>query len=176
MDVISACKGLSLNDAYWIVSAEDNIEWSKANLYSNRISRVLARIAFTGYGSNERSSLGSSPEFTTNGILPKCWRRVNGKIILYKGGTSGASNTGNEPYSEGYAYLIGAAMGADVVPYQLSKWKGMLCSTCELFTDEETAFVPIGRLVKTGGMKAVTDIDVGLQNRRLADQHSVICC
>lgn len=30
-----------------------------------------------------------------------------------------------------------------------------MCSACEIFTNKEQAFVPIGRIVKTGGMKAV---------------------
>ena len=155
MDVIIACRGLSLNDSYWVSTSDDDRSYDSINLYENKISRVLARVAFTGYGSSERSSLDSSPEFTTNGMLPKCWRRENGKIYLYKGGTSGASNTGNEPYSELYAYYIGTRMGMDVVPYHLSKWKGTLCSVCELFTDIDTAFVPIGRLIKNGGMDDV---------------------
>lgn len=155
MDVILACRGLSLNDSYWVSTSDDDRSYDSINLYENKISRVLARVAFTGYGSSERSSLDSSPEFTTNGMLPKCWRRENGKIYLYKGGTSGASNTGNEPYSELYAYYIGTRMGMDVVPYHLSKWKGTLCSVCELFTDIDTAFVPIGRLIKNGGMDDV---------------------
>lgn len=41
------------------------------------------------------------------------------------------------------------------VPYKISKWKNHLCSVCEIFTNKELAFVPIGRIVKTGGMKAV---------------------
>lgn len=41
--------------------------------------------------------------------------------------------------------------------YDLSKWKGKLCSTCELFTSQGVAFIPIGRLVKTGGIEAVID-------------------
>ena len=157
MDVISVCRGLSLNDSYWVV--EDNFEgkFEENNLYDNNFSRVLAMIAFTGYGSSARSSLASSPEFTTNGMLPKCWRRIAGKVYLYKGGTSGASNTGNEPYSELYAYEIGTALDMDVVPYKISKWKKHLCSACELFTGKDTSFVPIGRIVKTGGMKAVRE-------------------
>ena len=114
-------------------------------------------IAFTGYGSSARSSFASSPEFTTNGMLPKCWRRTAGKVYLYKGATSGASNTGNEPYSEMYAYEIGTALGMNVVPYKISKWKKQLCSVCELFTSKDTAFIPVGRIVKTGGMKAVRE-------------------
>ena len=30
-----------------------------------------------------------------------------------------------------------------------------MCSACELFTSKELAFVPIGRIIRTGGMKAV---------------------
>lgn len=157
MDVISVCRGLSLNDSYWVV--EDGFEgaFGDNNLYENNFSRVLAMIAFTGYGSSARSSLASSPEFTTNGMLPKCWRRISGKAYLYKGATSGASNTGNEPYSELYAYEIGTALGMDVVPYKISKWTKQLCSVCELFTSKDIAFVPIGRIVKTGGMRAVRE-------------------
>lgn len=155
MSIISVCKGLSLNDCYWVVEEGYEGTFEKVNLYDNPLSQVLAAIAFTGYGSSVRSSLASSPEFTTNGMLPKCWRRIDGKILLFKGGTSGASNTGNEPYSEFYAAQIAKAMGIEAIPYGLSKWKGNLCSTCELFTSKEYSYVPVGRLVTRGGMEAV---------------------
>lgn len=48
-------------------------------------------------------------------------------------------------------------MGLHYVPYRLSKWKGKLCSTCELFTSLNQSFIAIGRLVKTGGIIAVID-------------------
>lgn len=155
MAIISASKGLSLNDCYWIVEEGFEGTFDQYNLYDNRFSRVLGLIAFTGYGSELRSTFASSPEFTTNGMLPKCWRRMDGKVLLYKGGTSGAFNTGNEPYSEYYAAQIGKAMGIECIPYGLSKWKGILCSTCELFTSKEFAFLPVGRIVTEDGMKAV---------------------
>ena len=155
MDVITVCKGLSLNDSYWICGENETKTFDQVNLYENRFSSVLASIAFTGYGSSVRSSFASSPEFTTNGMLPKCWRRIDGRIWLYKGATSGASNTGYEPYSEKYAFLAGRQLGFDVIPYRLTRWKGNLCSACELFTDKETAYIPVGRIVRTGGMRAV---------------------
>ena len=132
-------------------------KFSDYNLYDNRFSRILALIAFTGYGSSIRTSLASCPEFTTNGMLPKCWRREHGQIRLFKGGTSGASNTGKEPYSEFYAYQVAVAMGIDAIGYGLSKWKGELCSTCDLFTSKDDSFLPVGRLVSSGGMKAVRE-------------------
>lgn len=137
MSIINVCKGLSLNDSYWVVEEEFEGKISDYNLYDNRFSNILALIAFTGYGSSLRSSLNSSPEFTTNGMLPKCWRRVDGRIMLYKGGTSGASNTGFEPYSEFYTAQVAEAMGIHAISYNLSRWKDNLCSTCELFTSKD---------------------------------------
>ena len=157
MSIISVSKGLSLNDSYWVVGEDFEGSFDQYNLYDNRFSQILAYIAFTGYGSSIRSSLMSSPEFTTNGMLPKCWRRIAGKIVLYKGGTSGAPNAGNEPYSEFYASQVAQAMGINAISYGLAKWKGILCSTCELFTSRETAYIPVGRVVTKGGMKAVAE-------------------
>ena len=156
-DLMRISKGLSLNDSYWLKEAGSTDTFDGINLYDNRFSRVLGEIAFTGYGSSNITGLTSSPEFTTNGMLPKCWRRIDGKIVLYKGGTTGASNTGNEPYSEFYAYQIGKILGINVVPYSISKWKDTLCSTCELFTSKDISFVPVGRIVRSGGMKAVRE-------------------
>lgn len=156
MSIIKACKGLSLNDCYWVAEEGDEGTFAQNNLYENRMNNVLAALAFTGYGSSPRSSLRSSPEFTTNGMLPKCWRRVQGKVLLYKGGTEGASNTGFEPYSEYYAYQVANEMGINVVSYNLAQWKGRLCSTCELFTSLDHSFLPVGYLVTRGGMAAVS--------------------
>jgi hypothetical protein len=155
MDVIHVSKGLSLNDCYWVTEEGFNGTFDKFNLYDNKFNRVLGQIAFTGYGSGNQPGLSSSPEFTTNGMLPKCWRRQDGEIRLYKGGTEGASNTGFEPYSEFYAAQIAQILRIHAIPYHLSKWKGRLCSTCELFTSKHLSYMPIGRLVTRGGMEAV---------------------
>lgn len=157
MNIISVSKGLSLNDCYWVVEEGFDGTYDNFNLYDNRFSQVLALIAFTGYGSSIRTLLALCPEFTTNGMLPKCWRRVYSKVNLYKGGTMGASNTGNEPYSEFYACQIADALGISAVNYKLSKWKGELCSVCELFTSKEYSFMPVGRIVTKGGFEAVRD-------------------
>ncbi len=155
LDLVRVSKGLSLNDCHWLKEEGSQDTFDGVNLYDNRFSRILGQIAFTGYGSSHPSGITSSPEFTTNGMLPKCWRRLDGRIVLYKGGTQGASNTGYEPYSEFYAYQIARMLGVDAVPYGLSKWKETLCSTCELFTSKDQSFVPVGRIVRSGGMQAV---------------------
>ena len=48
-------------------------------------------------------------------------------------------------------------MGINAIPYSLSKWKGELCSTCDLFTGIDYAYMPVGRIVTSGGMTAVRE-------------------
>ena len=160
MDIISVSKGLSLNDVYWVVEKDFKGKFKDYNLYDNKFNSVLALIAFTGYGNSQKSEFSSSPEFTTNGMLPKCWRRIAGNIYLYKGGTTGASNTGNEPTSEVLAYQVGKRAGFNVIKYDLKKWEKVgksPCSACKLFTSKNISYIPVGRLVTSGGMTKIRE-------------------
>ena len=145
LGIIKLSLGLSLNDSYWCVPEGFSGRFSKFNLYENPFNRTLAQIAYAGLGRVRSSEFISSPEFTTNGYLRKAWRKVNGQILLYKGGSSGAANTGNEPYSEYYATQIASAMHVNHVPYNLARWKDEICSTCGLFSNIDHSFVPAHR-------------------------------
>ena len=104
---------------------------------------------------HDTSKFRTSPELTTGGMLRKGWRFSKSKgIWLYKGGTFDYANAGNEPYSEFYASQIAERMGLHAVQYELENWKGILASKCKLFTDIDTAYIPIGRIVQTGGIDA----------------------
>jgi hypothetical protein len=155
--IIDVCKGLSLNDSYWIVPDGFEGKFADYNLYENRFSEILSLVAYTGITQSD-AAFSTSPELTTDGMLPKAWRFIETEgIFLYKGGTSGFANSGKEPYSEYYASQVAAIMSLDAVHYDLENWKGILASKCKLFTDIGTAFIPIGRIVKTGGLRAVTE-------------------
>jgi len=155
--IINVCKGLSLNDSYWITEEGFDGAFSKYNLFDNNFARVLALVAYTGYGTSTKKGFTSSPELTTNGMLRKCWRRINGDIYLYKGGSSGFANSGKEPYSEFYVSQIAEKMGLPHIDYNLAMWKGTLCSTCKLFTSKDIAFVPIYKFVEEYNIDAVND-------------------
>lgn len=139
--IIDVCKGLSLNDSYWVVPAGFEGKFAQYNLYENDLDGVIALVAYTGVDAGKKAH-GTSPELTTNGSLPKAWRiDRTGARVLYKGGTSGAANAGREPYSEFLASGIAEQMGLHHVHYDLDKWKGMLCSTCHAFTNLNTSYV-----------------------------------
>ena len=155
--IIDICLGLSLNDSYWVTPVEFEGKFADYNLFENPFSEALSLVAYTGVGSAEKA-FSTSPEFTTNGMLRKAWRHIeNDGIYLYKGGTEGAANAGNEPYSEFYACQVAKAMGLNCVEYDLENWKGILASKCRLFTDIDTSFVPISRLIKDRTLKNALD-------------------
>ena len=155
--IIDICLGLSLTDSYWVTPIEFGGSFDEYNLFENPFSEALSLVAYTGVG-NADKAFSTSPEFTTNGMLRKAWRHIDGDgIYLYKGGTEGAANTGNEPYSEYYTCQIAKTMGLKCVAYDLENWKGILASKCALFTDIDTAFVPIGDLMKSNTLKAALD-------------------
>jgi len=158
--IIDVSKSLSLNDCYWIVQEDFQGTFADYNLYDNDFNKTLALLAYTGYGSIKQKGFMSTPEFTTNGMLAKAWRKNPPKregIFLYKSGSQGFTNSGKEPYSEFYAYQIAEKMSLDVTPYTLGKWKGKMNSVCKLFSSKEYSFVPIYHLVTEGGWRAVLD-------------------
>lgn len=155
--IIDVCLGLSLNDSYWVTPVEFNGKFALYNLFENPFSEALSLVAYTGVGSADKAFC-TSPEFTTNGMLRKAWRNIaDDGIYLYKGGTEGAVNAGNEPYSEYYACQIAKAMGLDCIEYDLENWKGILASKCRLFTDINTSFVPISHLINDRTLKNALD-------------------
>jgi len=172
--IIDVCKGLSLNDSYWVVPLGFASSFREYNLYENRFSNVLALVAYTGVGQS-REAFTTSPELTTQGMLRKAWRFIEGDgIYLYKGGTEGAANTGREPYSEYYACQIAERMGLHCVHYDLENWKDILASKCKLFTDIDTAYIPIGHLVKSGGIKACLEYYSGISQEAVEELKSML--
>ena len=152
--IINICKGLSLNDSYWVVEDGFDGKFDDYNLYDHEFLKALSLIAYTGYGSIKAKGFTSSPEFTTNGMLRKGWRKIKDKIYLYKGGTEGAANSGKEPYSEYYAAQLAHAMGLKHIDYSLASWKKSICSVCEIFTSKDVSYVPIW---KFGDFPTVVD-------------------
>ena len=161
--IVDICLGLSLNDSYWITQTGFEGTFAEYNLYQNEFSHALSLIAYTGGSYDAVRNFRTSPELTTGGMLRKAWRYFGHEDIwLYKGGTFGFANTGNEPYSEFLACQVAERMGINCVHYELEQWMGILASKCRLFTDINTSFVPAGRIIRSGGIDACLDYYRGL--------------
>lgn len=155
-ELLNYSKGLSLNDCYWICKKDEDIKFDDVNLYDNSFSNEISFLAFND--KNTRNLLidhhESSPEFTTNGLLPKCWQIINNKRVLYKG-----NNRQNlEVFSEFYASQIAEILGFNHVDYDLKEFKGTIASTCSLFTSKEIGYVPIGYYIKDKSIGEVNEL------------------
>lgn len=140
--ILDYSKGLSLIDAYWI-TMDDGLRYKDFNLFDNEINKELSLAVFNGTKSNVDKAL--SPEFTTNGAIPKCWIKKDDGYYLYKSSTAylGFANTGNEPYSEYYACQLLKALNIPHIDYDLEMYRDELVSVCKIFTSKDIAYVPI---------------------------------
>ena len=156
--IIDVCKGLSLNDSYWVVEEDFKGSFADYNLYENRFSEILSLVAYTGV-EQSHGGFTTSPELTTGGALPKAWRFIDGDgIYLYKGGNDILTHGGNEPYSEYYASQIASQMGLNAVCYDLENWKGILASKCKLFCSIDVSYVPVWRVIPDVTIKKALDL------------------
>ena len=144
-DVLCYSHGMSLNDTFWIQEESENLSFDAINLYDNPFDEALGWIAFTGIPSDISRHL-STPEVTTEGMLPKYWHRIStDDIILCKGGTEGYSNAGLEPFAEVIAYLIAKRIGVNTIPYHLERRNEKPVSISKLFTTKEQGLLTASR-------------------------------
>ena len=142
LGIIDVCKGLSVNDSFWLDDGKTDLSFDDINLFDNQLDEALAIVAYTGFTTSQNHKIGLSSEWTTSGYYPKAWRRINDELVLYKAGTSGYANAGLEPYSEYFATQLAEHLGLAHVPYDLQMWKGKLASTCPLMNTKDVSFVP----------------------------------
>lgn len=147
MNFINISYGLSLNDSYWIVPDDGKeYEWEKYNLYNNKFSERLALIAFgeKNVSSSAFDILETSPEYTTNGMLAKCWTILNNEIVLLK---KSSENYKIEALCEYYMSQVAEFMNFKHVDYDIIKYHEHLVSSCKIFTNEKKGYYSIGTLI-----------------------------
>ncbi len=130
---------VSLKDTFWVQRNGGKLRWENISPYTNPLNRVVADYSFDRKINGK--NITGSPDFSTDGNFPKCWKRVNGVLRLYKAGSSGASNAGNEPYSEVYATKVAKLLGVYHVPYEIDTYKDKLVSKCDCMCNEDVGFI-----------------------------------
>lgn len=139
-EVLDRTYGLSLNDLYWIKKEDDLSTFADINFYENALDAYTARAGYTGVADH----LGDlSPEYTTDGQLPKCLIKNDQGVFMIKRGSTWGEEPGREPYDEYYASQLLDALGIDHVPYDLMEYQGHLASICPYMTSLQYSYVPI---------------------------------
>ena len=138
---IDVTMGLTLTDTLWVKEEHSQADWQSINLYDDEFSEIVSQTAFMG-GISDFSFKTTSPEYGTDGMLPKCWVRRSDGIYLLKGGTKGFDGAGNEPYSEYFISQLENALDIDHIDYDLGDYHGRLVSSCKLITSKNVSMFP----------------------------------
>lgn len=112
--VCKACRGLSLEDSYWIRQENDDKTWEEVNLFQNPLSLFITEISLSGrnvtYSADTQIKKDiHTPELTTLGASAKGWIRHEDGLYLHKIGKY-----------EIPADQILQAIGIEHIPYKIS--------------------------------------------------------
>lgn len=124
--------GMSLSDGWWLRPAESPITWDDVNGFDHPFSSFL----------NGQTAL-YSPDFCTNGNLPKFWQMKEGIRYLYK---EGNEETETEAYNEVIASNLLDILNLPHIPYTLEHrdflGKRRAWSVCPAFTSKQVEYIP----------------------------------
>ena len=136
--------GLSLSDQYWICPKGEALKWSKINFFHNAFSDDVGDLLF-GRGEIKDGEAISllSPDNTSDGMLKKRWKIIDGKRCLIKGGTLPINQ---EVANEVLATRICKRLGIPFVDYGVLDIDGVKYSVCEDFITGDTELVPAWRI------------------------------
>lgn len=88
--VCRACRGLSLEDAYWIQEETDEKTWEEVNLFQNPLTLFITELSLSGRNLKfQPERMGRqihTPELTTLGASAKGWVREEDGLYLHKVG------------------------------------------------------------------------------------------
>lgn len=129
--------GLCLSDQYWIRPPESDVRWSDVDFFRNPFPGDVGDILL-GKQWNGGDVDISTPDCTTEGNLTKRWAVVDGRRLLFKGGTRPFLQ---EPFNEVVASRVCEALGIGHVDYSVQWINGGPFSVCEDFVTPETELV-----------------------------------
>ncbi|MBQ2986283.1 MAG: hypothetical protein IJE23_02235 [Tyzzerella sp.] len=89
--IFKACRGLSLEDAYWVKQDGDTQTWEDVNLFYNPLTLFVTEVSLSGRNKQFKVDVDvkqniHTPELTTLGASAKGWIRHEDGLYLHKVG------------------------------------------------------------------------------------------
>ena len=138
------------------------MQWSDVNFFDNPFSEDVGDLLFGCDVYTGEMDL-SSPDNTSDGVLRKRWKILDGRRCLLKTGTDSYQQ---EPYNEVIASKVMESMDIPHVDYALMTEHGRVCSVCPDFVDRDTELITASRIFETKPK----------DNRDSGYEHLVGCC
>ncbi len=158
--LLTRSMGLSLSDQYWICPEGSGIHWKDVNFFDNPFSDDIGDILFGRRASGDIDMM--SPDNTSDGVLRKRWKIIDGRRCLIKGGTG----LMQEPFNESMASRIMTVLGIPHVDYDIMWIENRPYSVCDDFIDRDTELVSAFRIMASKKRR----------NDRSIYQHYTECC
>ena len=144
LQLVKKCSGLSLSDQYWICPIDQNAEWEDVNFFDNEFSEDVGKLMLFEMDCDDVDAISlNSPDNTSDGVLRKKWKIINGKRCLVKGGTMPLNQ---EVANEALASMICERLGIPYTNYEILELDGDVYSVCEGFINRDTELVPVSRI------------------------------
>jgi hypothetical protein len=142
VDICIRCKGVSIQDSYWVQDDDDTDKWEDINIRKNKLKDIID-LSLGGYSPTVTTS-PICPELTTKGLFRKGWIRMGDTLYLLKSDkTKDSVNTRMEILASKIMECFENKI--DCVEYEGDD-KNMLdgmghVSICKNFVGEEYSFV-----------------------------------
>lgn len=154
--------GLSLTDQYWVKPEGSAVSWDSVNFFDNEFSDDVGDLLF-GLEIRKGEWNLVSPDTTSDGVLKKRWKILDGNRCLIKAGEAPYMQ---EPYNEVAAAIIADSMGIDHVEYSLMEYEGAPCSVCRNMISGTEELISAHQVTRS----EIQDPGIPLYN------HLVACC
>lgn len=82
VNVCIRCKGVSIQDSYWVKNDNEHLQWSDVNIRQNKLSDIVD-LSLSGFEPTITTSK-ICPELTTKGLFRKGWVSIGGDLYLLK--------------------------------------------------------------------------------------------
>lgn len=143
-ELISRTHCASLSDQYWTQKADGNSRWEDVNFYTNSFDDSVGTVLLLNADRDFSEKSLDTPDFTTDGQLPKKWL-IKDKIRYLVKGTESVFQ--QEPFNEWLASDICRKLNLSHVEYDVLNSEDKdgekeYFSRCANFTDETKEFVP----------------------------------
>lgn len=135
--LLAKCFGLSLSDQYWVKPEDRSMRWADVNFFQNPFSEDVGNILFGMPAGSGQVNL-VSPDNTSDGMLKKRWKILDGRRCLIK---SGSAPFHQEPLNEAFASCLMERLGVDHVPYEVTWIQDVPYSVCPDFITADTELV-----------------------------------
>lgn len=142
VNICIKCKGVSIQDCYWVRADDENVCWSSVNIRQNQL-RNIVDISLSGLYPTVTTSY-ICPELTTKGLFRKGWIRLGNDLYLLKSDrTNNYINTKMEILASGILDCFENKLTC--IPYvgdiKETREGTEFISICKNFVDESHSFV-----------------------------------